>query len=135
MGGEGLLNGQNLLSVTKVIFDDPLRKRLLRHYLTNKNFKVLLGQIASTMKSLCFFVVYVFFPIQHWSCHNNIVTDGGLNLFDDCADECVGRKVYLFFLGTQLIVHSWHHSRFIDRGCQLEQTKMVLLPKKEFKWN
>ena len=46
------------------------------------------------MKSLCFF------PIQQWPCHNNIATDGGLNLFDDCAAECVGRKVYLFFLYT-----------------------------------
>ena len=51
--------------------------------------------------AVSFFIVCVFFPIQQWPCHNNIVTDGGLNLFDDCAAECVGRRVYLFFLGTQ----------------------------------
>ena len=25
----------------------------------------------------------------------------GLNLFDDCATECVGGRVYVYFLGTQ----------------------------------
>ena len=63
-GRGGLLNGQNLLSVTKVFFDDPLRKGLLRHYLkskANKNFKVLPGQITSTMNSLFLFFVCVFF--------------------------------------------------------------------------
>ena len=27
------------------------------------------------------------------------MTERGLNLFDDFAVECVGRRVYLFFLG------------------------------------
>ena len=30
-----------------------------------------------------------YFPIQQWPCYNNTVTDKGLNLFDDCAAECV----------------------------------------------
>ena len=63
---------------------------------------LLLYHFISTMNSLCFFVVCVFFPIQQWPCHNNIVTDGGLNLFDDCAAECVGRRVFL---------SSWRHSK------------------------
>ena len=62
-GGGGLANGQNLLSVTKVV-NDPVRKKLLGHYLkskTNNNFQVLLGH----HEQLVFFVVVcVFFPIQ-----------------------------------------------------------------------
>ena len=33
--------------------------------------------------------LFVFFPIQQWTCHNNIVVDKGLNLFDECAAECI----------------------------------------------
>ena len=29
------------------------------------------------------------FPIQQWTCHNNIETGKGVNIFDDCAAECV----------------------------------------------
>ena len=29
------------------------------------------------------------FPIQQWPCRYNIVTNKGLNLFDDCAAKCV----------------------------------------------
>ena len=39
---------------------------------TNRNFKVLLGQITSTINAVKFFV-YVF-PIQQLPGHNNIVT-------------------------------------------------------------
>ena len=68
----------------------------------NNNFKVLLGQITSTMNSWSFFVVCVFFQFNNeLVIINNIVRDRGLNLFDDCAAECVGRRIYLFFLGTQ----------------------------------
>ena len=31
----------------------------------------------------------MFYPVQQWPCYNNIVTDNGLNLFDECAAECV----------------------------------------------
>ena len=30
-----------------------------------------------------------YFPVQQWPCNNNVVTDKGLNLFDDCAAKCV----------------------------------------------
>ena len=31
----------------------------------------------------------MFFPIQQWPCHNDIVADKSLKLFDECATECV----------------------------------------------
>ena len=49
-----------------------------------------------------------------------MMQDKGLNLFDECAAECVytfapsGRIVYLFFLRGQLTVHTWHHSKFTE---------------------
>ena len=43
------------------------------------------------------FLDCVFFPIQQWTCHNNIVTDRVSSLFDDCPAEYVARRVYLFF--------------------------------------
>ena len=31
----------------------------------------------------------VFFSVQQWPCHNNILADKGLNLFDECAADFV----------------------------------------------
>ena len=103
MGGGGLLNGQDLLSVTKVICRWSLQEKIagtLFEIKTNKNFKLLLGHITSTINNLSFFVVYVFFQFNN-DLAMIIVTDRSLNHFDDCAAECVWRRVYLFFLGTQ----------------------------------
>ena len=50
--------------LTDLLFGDRLRKKLLRHYLkskTNKNFKVSLGYITSTINSYYFSVVCVVF--------------------------------------------------------------------------
>ena len=49
---------------------------------------MLLGQIATSINTVQF-LVCVFFPIQQWPCHNNIVTGKSLNLFDDSAAEFV----------------------------------------------
>ena len=120
----GLLTSKTCY-VWQKLFGDPLRKRLLRHYLkskTNKNFKVLLGQIIyKHHKQLVFFCCLCCFLIQQWPCHNNMVTERGFNLFDDCASECVGRRVYLFFLGdtvkcTLLAPYQIHK----HRECQLK---------------
>ena len=40
-----------------------------------------------------------FFPIEQWPWHNNIVIDRGLNLFEDCAAGCVGKKSVPYFPG------------------------------------
>ena len=56
-----------VLSVNKFV-DDPLRKRFLKRYLkskTNKIFKVLLGQITSTMNSFVVVAVCVFFQFSN----------------------------------------------------------------------
>ena len=78
---------------------------MLRHYSkskTNKNFELLLGQITVTMNSLPFLLFVFFFQFNNdLAIIIYIVTDSGLNLFDDCGAECVGRRVYLFFLGTK----------------------------------
>ena len=52
-----------------------------------------------------------YFPIQQWPCHNDIVTDEGLNLFDDCGAECV----YLCPQKEEC-TSSWGHSRIYTPG-------------------
>ena len=56
------------------------------------------------------FVCY--FPIQQWPCRNNIVTGKGLNLFDDCAAECV----YLFPQEEECTSSSWGQSKICTLG-------------------
>ena len=46
---------------------------------------MLLGLIINTITQLNPFLV--FFPIHHW--HGHLMSDKGLNLFDECAAECV----------------------------------------------
>ena len=47
----------------------------------------------------------MYYPIQQWSCHNNIEAGKGLNLFDDCAAECV----YLCHQEEECTSSSWTH--------------------------
>ena len=54
----------------------------------------------------------MFFPIQQWPCHNNIVTDKGLNFFDDSAAECV----YLCPQEEECTSSSWGHSKIYTLG-------------------
>ena len=54
----------------------------------------------------------MFFPIQQWSCHNNIVTDKALNLFDDCAADCV----HLCPHAEEFTSSSWGHSKMHTPG-------------------
>ena len=53
-----------------------------------------------------------FFPIQQWPCDNNIVTDKGLNLFDDCVAEWV----YLCPQEEECTSSSWGHSKMYTPG-------------------
>ena len=53
-----------------------------------------------------------YFPIQQRPCHNNIVTDKGLNLFDDCAAEFV----YLFPQEEECTSSSRGHSKIYTPG-------------------
>ena len=53
-----------------------------------------------------------YFPIQQRPCHNNIVTDKGLNLFDDCAAEFV----YLCPQEEECTSSSWGHSKIYTLG-------------------
>ena len=48
-----------------------------------------------------------FFPIQQWPCHDNIVADKGLNLFDECTAECV----YLYPQEEQCTSSFWGDSK------------------------
>ena len=66
-----------------------------------KGYLVKLQALWTVCLFCCFFFVVFVVPIQQWPCHNNVVAGRGLNRFDDCAAECVGRRVYLFSLGTQ----------------------------------
>ena len=52
------------------------------------------------------------FAIQQWPCHNNIETGKGLNLFDDCAAECV----YLCPQEEECTSSSWGHSKIYTLG-------------------
>ena len=106
VGGGNLLNGQNPLNGTKVICRWSLKERKdCSDIIWNKKqIRILKPYLvrSQTPWTVCvFFCCLCFFPSQQWPCHNNIVTDKGFNLFDDCAAECVGRRVHLFFLGTQ----------------------------------
>ena len=68
----------------------------------------------------------VFFPIQQWSCHNNIVADKGLNLFDECAAECVHlchqeEECTSSALGdSEMYIAGTIANSQTDRGCQLK---------------
>ena len=53
-----------------------------------------------------------YFPIQQWPCHDSIVTDKGLNLFDDCAAKCV----YLCPQEEKCSSSSWGHSEIYTPG-------------------
>ena len=68
-----------------------LRKRLLRDINWNQK---------QTGISKCYLVrvqvpqtqlnsLFVFFPVQQWPCHNDIMADKDSNLCDECAAECV----------------------------------------------
>ena len=48
---------------------------------------MLLGLIVSTITQLN--TLFVFFPIQRYIWHSDIMVDKGLNLFDECAAECM----------------------------------------------
>ena len=54
----------------------------------------------------------MFFPIQQWPCHNNIVTDKGLSFFDDSAAECV----YLCPQEEECTSSSWGYSKIYTPG-------------------
>ena len=54
----------------------------------------------------------MYFPIQQWPCHSNIETGKGLNLFDDCAAECV----YLCPQEEKCTSSSWWHSKIYTLG-------------------
>ena len=68
----------------------------------------------------------MFFPIQQWTCHDNIGADKGLNLFDECAAECV----HLCLQEEEWTSFSWEESKkytpgtianlLTERGCQLK---------------
>ena len=60
----------------------------------SKCYLVRLQALSTQLNSL-----FVFFPIHQWPCHNNIVIDTGLNLFDDCEAKCVGKKSVPFLSG------------------------------------
>ena len=94
-----LLNGQNLLSVTKVIWRSP-KEKIAQTLFGIKIWKEFHSATWSDYKhhtELVFSVICIVFQF------NNdltiIVTERGLNLFDDCAAEFVGRRKYFFFLG------------------------------------
>ena len=107
MGGGSLLNGQNLLSVTKTVKSYllmiPSGKDCSDITWNQKQIKILncyLVTLQAPWTVCLFFVVYVFFQFNN-DLAMVIVTDRSLNHFDDCAAEYVWRRVYLFFLGTQ----------------------------------
>ena len=54
----------------------------------------------------------MYFSIQKWPCHNNIETGKGLNLFDDCAAECV----YMCPQEEECTSYSWGHSKIYTLG-------------------
>ena len=97
----GLLNGQNLLSVRKVIWWSPKEKiaQTLFEIKNKQEFQSATWSDYKHHEQLVFFCFLCCFPIQQWSCHNSIVTERVFNLFDDCTVESVGTRVYLFFLG------------------------------------
>ena len=105
MGGGGLLNGQNLLSMPKAICWWSLKEKIVQTLfeIKNKYIRILKRNLVRLQApwTVCLFLLFVFFPIQQWLWHNNIVTVRVLNRFDDCVAECVGTRVYLFFLGAQ----------------------------------
>ena len=55
-----------------------------------------IGQITSTINTVKL-IVCVFFPIEQWPWHNNVVIDRSLTLFEDCAAGCVGKKSVPYF--------------------------------------
>ena len=65
----------------------------------------------------------MYFPIQQWPCHNNIETGKGLNLFDDCAAECV----YLCPQEEECTSSSWGHSKVYTLGT-MENSKTDRAP-------
>ena len=65
---------------------------------------MLLGQITSTINTLKFLICI--FSNSTMTCHNTIVTGKGLNLFDDCAAECV----YLCPQEEECTFSSWGQS-------------------------
>ena len=97
----GLLNRKNLSGMMKVIWWSPKEKitQTLFEIKIKYEFQSATWSDCKHHKQLVFFCCLCCFPIQLWSCHNNIVTERGLNLFHDCAVECVGRRVYFFFVG------------------------------------
>ena len=97
-----LLNGQNLFSLTKVIWWSPKVKIAQKLFkIKNEEFQTTTWSDYKLHKQLVFFCCLCCFPIQQWPCHNSIITERGLNIFDNCAAEYVGRRVYLFFLRTK----------------------------------
>ena len=54
----------------------------------------------------------MYFPIQQRPCHNNIEAGKDLNLFYDCAAECV----YLFPQEEECTSSSWRQSKIYTLG-------------------
>ena len=70
-------------------FQNLIRKRLLRDIHSNqKQIKISNRLIINTITTLLN-SLFVFFPIQQQPWHSNMMSDKGLNLFDECAAECV----------------------------------------------
>ena len=67
--------------------------------------------------------MFVYFPIQQRPCHNNIETGEGLNLFDDCAAECV----YLCSQEEECTSPFWGHSK-IDTLCTMANSQTDRAP-------
>ena len=66
---------------------------------TDSYFKVLFGQIISTINTVGFLVFSNY--------HNNIMTDKGLSFFDECNAECAHLKksAPIFLEGTVKCTH------------------------------
>ena len=67
--------------------------------------------------------MFVYFPIQQRPCHNNIETGEGLNIFDDCAAECV----YLCSQEEECTSPFWGHSK-IDTLCTMANSQTDRAP-------
>ena len=77
---------------------------------TNRNCYLVKVQAPSTQLYLN--SLFVFFQIQQWPCHNNIVADKGLNLFHECAAECV----HLSSQEEECTSSSWGDSKMYRLG-------------------
>ena len=88
-GGGGLINGQNPKSVNrdKSFFLMIPKGKDCSDIIWNQRQITIWKSYLVRLQAPWIVFVYLlcFFPIQHRPCHNNVVTEEGLNLFDDCA--------------------------------------------------